>query len=239
MQQRLKSLEESVANLNRNLRRELVETNVTTEDLFDALTFLPIAFRREYQESIKREMLQVKTFESIDPIFYFIVNPLTTFLDYKLLQHLISKFGSSQLKQDMVEYVDDVEKFKDEITVAELMDHWEGIEEKSINFSELQVHFGVDPTTCTLKELDDYRRRFCARYRLSEFVMILIYLKPPGSFIAVWRIPTILIDELTGLINQMDRTFFDEENMTSISLAGEQIYPLLAHKDSNPGKYTM
>ena len=230
MKQRLDSLEEEITTLTSQLCREVEKNGVTVEDLLNKLTMLPIALRREFQDSLTREIAMFgDTCTSISHAFRLIINPLTTFLDYKLLEHLISKFGSSQLKQDMSDYVDDVTNFKRETTVAELMDHWDGIEDESLKFTELQVRFGEDPTKCTLERLDRFRRKFCSRYKLSEFVMILIHLKP-GSFIAFWRIPTVLVGDITESASQRDDPFFDEENILAISVAGKQIFPVCSHE---------
>ena len=226
VKQRLDSLEEVITTITSQLCREMGENGVTVEDLLHKLTMLPVALRREFQTSITREIATFgDTYKSISHAFHLLINPLTTFLDYKLLEHLISKFGSSQLKQDMADYVDDVTDFKRETTVAELMDHWDGIEDESMKFTELQVRFGEDPTKCTLERLDRFRKKFCSRYKLSELVMVLIHLKP-GSFIAFWRIPTVLVGDITESVIQRDDPFFDEEKILSISAAGKQIYPV-------------
>ena len=223
MRVRIELLEVKIIKLSRQLRCELQE-KITADDLLDELTCLPIALRREYQESVKKDIAtHSDSCRSVRQLFHLIINQLTTFLDYKLLQHLISKFGSSQLKQDMSEYVHAVNEFKRETTVAELMDHWDGIEDESLKFTELQVRFGEDPTECTLERLDRFRKKICSRYKLSEFVMILIHLKP-GSFIAFWRIPTVLVPDITESVSQRDDPFFDKEKLLSITVAGKQIF---------------
>ena len=233
MKQRLDSLEDKISKLSKQLLQDLEGESITADDILDELTLLPVALRREYQESIKKEMHSVmlhvesSASRSIRYVFRLLINPLTTFLDYKLLEHLISKFGNTKLQRDMAYYVDDVNKFKHETTVAELMDYWDGIEDhdQSLNYTELKVRFGEDPSEYTLESLDKRRRRFCSRYRLSELVMVLIHLKP-GSFIAVWRIPTLIVGKLMESIGQMDNTFFDEDNIQSIFIAGKQAYPI-------------
>ena len=162
-------------------------------------------------------------------IFYHLINPLTTFLDYKLLELLICKFGSLQLKQDMAEYVNDVSRFKCETTVAQLMEHWDGIKDQSVSYTEMQVHLGEDPTTCTLERLDKYRKKFCSKHKLSELVMILINLKP-GSFFAIWRIPTMLFVDSMEDINHMDNPFHDEVHVLSVSLVEKQTCPIPLHQ---------
>ena len=230
MKQRLDSLEGRISKLTKQLLQDIEGESITADDILDELTLLPVALRREYQESIKKEMhnitlhVESSANRSIRYIFRLLINPLTTFLDYKLLEHLISTFGNTKLQQDMAVYVDDMNKFKKETTVAELMDHWDGIEDQSLNYSELKVRFGEDPSECTLESLDKRRKRLCSRYRLSELVMVLIHLKP-GSFIAVWRIPNLIVGELMESTGQMDDTFFDEDNIWSVFIAGKQAYP--------------
>ena len=123
----------------------------------------------------------------------------------------------------MAYYVDDVNKFKHETTVAELMNHWDGIEDQSLNYAELKVRFGEDPSECTLENLDKRRKRFCSQYRLSELVMILINLKP-GSFIAVWRIPTLLIGEMMESAGQMDKTFCHKNKIWAVFIDEKRVY---------------
>lgn len=236
VKQRLDSLENKFSALNKQFLCDLEGKGTTADELLDELTLLPVALRREYQESIKKELHEVESSANgsirIRCVFHHLINPLTTFLDYKLLEHLISKLGTVKLKQDMACYVEDVSKFKHETTVAELMDHWDGIEDQSLNYTELKMCFGEDPVTCTLEKLDRYRKKFCSRYKLSELVMILIHLKP-GSFVAVWRIPTLLGNELTESMPKHPKDMFcDEEDVLSLSLAGKQVYPVTSDEHS-------
>ena len=216
-------LESKIRDLKIQLHHELGYRKVMVDDVLDELTFLPMELKGEYEDCITKEMKKSKRYRSVRQLFQVLINPLTTFLDYKLIDHLISVFGGSELKQDMADYVDKVNDFKKKTTVAELMDHWNGVEDKSVNFKELEVRFGEDPTKCTLERLDKHRKRFCSRYKLSELVMILIFLKP-GSYSAVWWIPSVLLFGVESAI-QTDHAFVAEERIISVIAAGKQIYP--------------
>ena len=200
----------------------------TAEDLLDELTLLPIALKREYQQSIKKEMNEVESrpIISVRHVFHHLINPISTFLDYKLLEHLISRFGTPKLKQDMELYVADVRKFKQETTVAQLMDHWDSIENQSLNYTKLKMHLGEDPTKCTLEDLDKYRKKFCSIYKLSELVMILINLKH-GSFVVVWRIPKVAmltIDNESISLKHTEDICIQDKYVGSLSLMEKQMY---------------
>ena len=224
VKRRIQLLEGKIRKFISQLQRELKKEKIMTDDVLDALTFLPIELKVEYEDCIYKKMERSTACSSVRQVFHILINPLTTFLDYQLLEHLISVFGGSQLKQDMAGYVDEVNDFKKETTVAKLMDHLNGIEDKTLNFKELEVRFGEDPTMCTLEKLDKHRKKFCSRYKLSELVMILICLKP-GSFIAVWRIPSILVCDTMESAIRKDDPFMDEEGILSVAIAGKQIYP--------------
>lgn len=197
---------------------------MTVDDVLDELTFLPIEVKSEYDDSVTNKLEKSRGCRSVRQLFQEIINPLTTFLDYHLLDHLVVLFCSSQLKQDMADYVFDVNDFMRETTVAELMDHWNGIDDRTLDFKELEVRFGEDPTKCTLEKLDKFRKRFCSRYKLSEFVMILICLKP-GSYTAVWQIRSVLYSSMIESSIQTNDPFMDEEGVLSVAIAGKQIYP--------------
>ena len=217
-EQRLEFLEESITNLTSQLCLELEISGVMVEDLLNKQMIMPDRLRREFQDCLSRDITTFgDIYKSIRHAFNLLINPFTTFLDYKLIEYLISKFGSSQLKKKMVDYVNDVTNFKKETTVAELIDHWDGIEDQSMKFTELQVRLGEDPIKCSLERLDIFRKKFCSRYKLSELVMILIHLKPGP--------PTVHFGDITESVIQGDDPFFDEEKILSISVARKEIYP--------------
>ena len=124
------------------------------------------------------------------------LSPLFVFINYGLLDHLISKFGSPALKEDMKSYVSEVKVFMRETTVADLMDYWPGEQHPCMNYSELKAKFSDDPRLYTLERLNDFQRKFCCKIRLSEFIFGLILLEAGESFYATWLVPTIVAPEL-------------------------------------------
>ena len=45
------------------------------------------------------------------------------FINYSLLEHVINEFGSDQLKEDMRQYIADLEEFRKTTTVAQFAKH--------------------------------------------------------------------------------------------------------------------
>ena len=85
------------------------------------VTLLPFALRIQYESTIQNMLPELEKKELICNLFHRL-NPLFTFMDYKLLKHLVSKFGSPKLKKDMVSYAEKMQLFKKTTTVSQLID---------------------------------------------------------------------------------------------------------------------
>ena len=182
--------------------------------------------RTECGERIQRRLTELGVNEkSINEVFYLVINPLTTFIDFSLIEHLISKFGDDSLKKSMESYVQKVMKFVDDTTVDILIktNYWPGMKDRRdlMDLSELEIHFGKDASKCTLKEVEHCRKNLFGDYQSGEFVSILINLKASGSFIATLLIPSILISEFMTLVSH----FFDQ-SVISISVNGQLVHPM-------------
>ena len=218
----IKTLEDEFNLLHYRLVNELSSRHTCTSagEVLQALTRFPLTFKTEY-ESKMRDMLSEFGKKKV---LFFCLSPLFRFVDYELLQHLVSRFGSQELKLEMMSYTEKVQWFKKVATFDELMNHWSGFEVPTVDYNKLRAKFAYDPKSYTLEKLDSFRNRFYHKIRRSEYVTvsILMLLEPASSFIAVWFIPTVAVQELTEAISQIDRTFFQTEQILELSL-GERI----------------
>ena len=222
---RIETLEEQFDSLHDRLVTELSEGGASVENVLWALTKLPLAFRKEYESTIQNMLPDLEKREVIRNLFHRL-NPLFTFIDYKLLQHLVSKFGSPKLKKDMMSYAEQVQLFKKVTTISELIDYWPGLDIPQIDHKMLRTKFEDDPKSYTLEKLDSFRNHFYSMLRLSEFVAvsILALLKPTNSFVAMWLIPTVVVPEIKEAFSQMDSTCFQTERVLEISLDERTLY---------------
>ena len=153
MSEKIEALEEQFSALHDQFLLELTNGGVSVKRLLQALTLLPLILRKQYESTIQSMLPELENREVVDNIFHRL-NPLITFIDYKLLQHLVSKFGSANLKKDMTSYVERVQLFKKVTTVSELINYWPGLEVPGVNYSILRAKLKDDPETYTLEELD-------------------------------------------------------------------------------------
>ena len=223
---RIDALQRQFRGLHRRFLSELKdpERRVSVDDVLVELTLLPIECCKEYESLIQQKLPMLEESTRITTLFNRL-NPLFTFIDYGLLQHLISNLGSTELKEDMTSYIDSVQEFMRKTTVGDVMNHWPGENVPQMNYSELKIKFEDDPRIYTLERLNKFRRKFYSRVRLSEFIFGLILLEPSKSFFVTWLFPTVVVTQLSKSVHQIECSFYESEHILSISVDKEQLYP--------------
>ena len=213
--------------LHERLVNELSEGSTSVDQVLRVLTKLPVTFRKEYESTIQKVLPKLEKRRVISQLFNRL-NLLFTFIDFKLLQHLISKFGSQDLKQEMISYAEKVQSFKKVTTISEVIECWPGLKVPRVDHKMLRAKFADDPKSYTLEKLDSFRNRFYNELRLSEFVAvsILVAVESANSFIAMWFIPTVVVWELMEAfrLSLVDMTFFQSEQILELSLGERKLY---------------
>ena len=222
---KIDALEEQFNCLHKCLVNELSKGDTSVEEVLRVLTMLPLKLRREYESRIQNMLPELEDKKVVHNLFYHL-NLLFTFIDYELLQYLISKFGSQGLKQEMTSYTVKVQLLKKVTTIDELINCWPGLEAPPIDYKVLRAKFADDPKSYTLEKLDSFRNRFYSKIRRSEFVTVSIFMlvESANSFIAVWFIPTVAVQELTEAISQIGTTFYQSEQILELSLGEQTLY---------------
>ena len=211
--------------LHEELISDLVQRRVSADRLLNSLTMLPDKFRREYESEIQAMLPTLKEEERI-PKLFLQLNPLFHFLDYDLLDHLINKFGSVDLKAKMSKYLTDINKFMEETTIRDVIDmnYLRGVDFE--NSLTLKVKFDGDPKNYTLKQVDRFRTKFCNKTKLSRAIFGLLYCADAHSFFIIWCFPAVMnlvvINEVTALTRTQ---FFTEEHVQSVYVDRELLFP--------------
>ena len=93
---------------------------------------------------------------AVDELFLHL-NPLFSFVDYDLLQHIIRQFGNNMLNKDMSQYHDDMQVFMKQTTIKDLINILPGVDENEIrpqfNLEVLKTTFGSNTGKYTLDTL--------------------------------------------------------------------------------------
>ena len=221
----IENFESRFRKMNASIYTELVAKCVSTSDLLLNLTLLP-AKLAEYAKAIqdKLQKLMLTPQHGISELFYRIINPLLSFIDYGLLEHIITIFGSDDLKKDIKTYGNDIQAFMEETTIKQLIDHLPGKLEALPNFEVLTAKIGKDASACTLAEIDSKRRRLCGEVKLSDIVFRLIALEESNSFIISFIVPSVLLPDVFESARKLDDSFFQRESIAYLSVGNRWVY---------------
>ena len=213
------------------LLRELkADKEVTTEVLLESLTILPLEVQTEYGAYLEEKLPVLEELGTVSKIFSRLSLHFT-FLDYTLLKHIVDEFGSEHLKEDMSAYDKEIQVFLNETTIAQLQDHWPGRQELPPHFDRLQMMINKEPGKCSLRLVNDLRKRFCNETQLSEIVFVLIGIRKANSFIVVFMVPSVLGPRLVESVGGVEDSFYQRECIISISLNQEQLYLSVALRE--------
>jgi hypothetical protein len=219
-------LEHQFRQIHESLLTQLEDNNVSPSQLLRSLTLLPIEIRNEYRSAITEMFPVLRREPTINDLFYHL-SPLVDFLSYGLLKYIIDVFGSDTLKRKIVTYINDVRVFMKNTKVKQLMSVWPGQQEIPPTFSKLRAKIDDSPSTYTLYELDQLRKRFCSEVKLTDIVLVLIGLETSNSFIAEWFIPSALVHQVIRSARKLGCGFYLRERILNMSVNEKQIFPIL------------
>ena len=231
MSERISKLEEWFSNLKSKLLSELNSNQtISPQTILGALAMLPLSLQAEYKKYVMENLSTLAAASSVTMMFVHLSFNFT-FIDHGLLEHLIKKFGSSQLKQDMSAYAEEIQVFLNETTVSQLGEHWPGRQELPPHFDKLLMMINKDPGKCSLRTVNDLRKRFCSELHLSEIVFVLIGIGKANSFLVVFMIPSVMGPRLVESVGRADDRFYQRECIISISLNQQQLYLSVALRE--------
>ena len=214
--------------LSGSLYAELCDKDFKPRDVTRLIFSLPLGVNREVSGVISPNASGIGRKEDIHQLFEYLNRFLWNFIDYNLLEYIVTKVGSSNLKHSMAQYVKDISEFRQNITVSDLIECWKGRKECPENFCQVQIKVDMHPKECTLEHLNSLRISLCERYLppLSEYALIH-YKFEESSILLTWLISTELALVLIKRLNSSEEscTFFLNNRITMFSVGKVNLYP--------------
>jgi hypothetical protein len=151
-----------------------------------------------------------------------------SFLDFALLEWIVKKYGSRELRVSMGKYSNRLRNFRKRTIVSRLMCIWtepnEPEEYDSCN--TLIARLNIKAEECTLEELAAFQKRshekLLKNIYLSEAALVLFRLKP-GSLSLTWIVWKDLVPKIREALIQCIAygEYFKENNIICMELDGE------------------
>ena len=166
------------------------------------LTLLPAVMKPDHKPFLMKHKPEIDHASNVIEIVT-LLNLYWDCFNYGLLEHLVGKYGCNQTKQQMEQFVRDVNAFMENTKLADFMGIWKGREEAPSGFSQLVVRHGLDPKQTTLCQVEKFRKDFCHHFSLLQVVLIFRSVHS-GSVTVVWLIPSHVAEHLSAEIKNSE-----------------------------------
>ena len=156
-----------------------------------SVTLLPSTIRTEHIQFITESIDDINNAGDVNSLFSHL-NIYWTYLEYSLLSHIIQSHSSTlsaELKGEMKRYEEDIEVFKQNTTVEQLLQAGIGCvrREPPPNFTRIITKLKGKPSDYTLDKIDQFRRMVCMAFNLPTFILMLQSVDE-GSLCIKWHI---------------------------------------------------
>ena len=188
------------------------------------VTYLPVSARSQHQSFIKKNLTNIPppvTFESI----WSILNLYWDFLNYRLLEHVINKCGSDDLKKQMQDYVDELSTFKQTTRLCDFIESWpcrdDGPPEDRLK--KLVVKMRHKWSQCTLQDVESFKKALVHKFFLPEFD-ILLQKAERGCVCVTWLTSPSVATLLQQNLANIETEFFKKHGINAVTIDGQDVY---------------
>ena len=136
------------------------------------LTSLPLFKQHEDKNFLKEEKIRIKKAKDVDEIFD-ILEPYWNYVDYDLLEHIIKELGTSNLQEEMKEYITELEQFEKKTTVHDFSLATQGKVVIPAHYRELAVKLDKDSKECTLHDVRQFKNSVVNQSSLENYALLL------------------------------------------------------------------
>ena len=136
------------------------------------LTSLPLFKQHEDKNFLKKEKIHIKKAKDVDEIFD-ILEPYWNYVDYDLLEYIIKELGTSDLQEEMKEYITELEQFEKKTTVHNFSLATQGKEVIPAHYRELAVKLDKDSKECTLHDVRQFKNSVVNQSSLENYALLI------------------------------------------------------------------
>ena len=198
--------------------------NIEPHIFLSRVTCLPVSARTQHRSFIEEKLTNITppvTFENI----WSILNLYWDFLNYGLMEHVINKCGSEDLKQQMQDYVHELSIFKQTTRLCDFIESWpcRDDEPPEDRLKKVVVKMKHEWSQCTLQDVESFKKSLVHKFFLPEFD-ILLQKAERGCVCVTWltspSIATLLQQNLTNI----ETEFFKKHGIDTVTIDGQDVY---------------
>ena len=211
--EKIAQLHKSYIDLTFRVAEEMNSHNMPVEKLRGSVVILPPSLQDEYENFVKKLKPDIDKAKSVNDILYVVGD----YLNYSLLEYLISMYGNSELKKEMTEYVQTIGVFRKE---TNLMIFSEVCKDKPKRddgkFPKMITKHTTDWATATLEKVEEYRKEFCWELSLYKFSLKCVAIAR-GCVEITWLVPSFLVDYIQKSVKPSSPTMM-KHHVTTLTI---------------------
>ena len=195
-----------------------------------SLLALDVFQKHEHQHFINNHLMKIQPATTFDDLWAKL-NNYWNFLNFDLLEHIVSIFGSEDLKQKMESYEHDLQSFRKATRVCDFIDCWpvRGQTPPKKELRKFVAKIKYDWDNCTLEDLDTLKGVITRKFFIPKFAFRLRKIKR-GCISTTWLIPAPLVKALQEAVKTTSSDFFLEHEIETITIDRKVCHPSPSRK---------
>ena len=171
---------------------DMMQNKVKVRHLRHTVIRLPCHLKSEHQFFVKSVIKKIGKAETIEAIFR-ILDEYWDFLNYSMLERIIDRHASDDVKKKMAEYVAQISSFRRGTRLKTFSQVYKrkpkNVDEKLRKLISTQK---VNWSTATLEDAERFRNDFCSEFSLFNFSLELAVVAR-GCVQITWLVPQSLV----------------------------------------------
>ena len=201
-----------------------VNGKMEPDDFLSRVTCLPVSDRMQHRSFVEKKLINIPPPLTIVNIWC-ILNLYWDFLNYGLLEHVISNFGSEDLKQQMQDFVHELSTFKQTTLLCDFIESWpcrdDGPPEDCLK--KVVVKMKYEWSQCTLQDVESFKKALVHKFFLPEFD-ILLQNAERGCVCVTWLTSPSTATLLQQNLANIETEFFKKYGIDAVTIDGQDIY---------------
>ena len=199
--------------------------NVNVDSFRTRLINLDVARKDEHETFINNHLMRIDPGTTLGDLWA-TLSKYWNFLNFDLLEYVVSKYGTEELKHKMNTYAKDLESFRKSTRLCDFLECWpvKGKAPPETTLRKFVAKMNHDWEKCTLEDLDSLEGAITRKFFLPKFAFHLENIKK-GCIAITWLIPAPYVKTLQEAIENTSHDFFMKQAIESVTVDGQQCYP--------------
>ena len=201
-----------------------VKGKVEPHILLSRITYLPVSARNQHRSFIEEKLTNITPPETFAKIWS-ILNLYWDFLNYGLLEHVINKCGSDDLKQQMQDYIDELSTFKQTTRLCDFIKSWQCRDDgpPEDRLKKVVVKMKHEWSQCTLQDVESFKKALVHKFFLPEFDLLLRKVER-GCVCVSWLTSPSIATLLQQNLANIETEFFEKHAIDAVTIDGQDVY---------------